>query len=35
MTQRWRNGMVDGGHREQDEYQERLAAAYSQPQWEH
>jgi len=31
----WRNGMVDGGYIEQDEYQERLAAAYCQPQWVH
>jgi ribosome modulation factor len=31
----WRNGMVDGDHALQDEYQERLAYAYSKPQWEH
>lgn len=31
----WRNGVVDGCYAEQDEYQERLAWAYSKPQWVH
>jgi len=31
----WLNGMVDGGHADMSEHQERLGDAYSSPQWIH